>query len=53
MECLTPSCLKRYAALGFLDLFYGVIVNLRDRRQRVLFDGLQHRPRNFGDLIGF
>ena len=32
MECLTSSCLKRYAALGFLDLFfYGVRVNLTDR----------------------
>ena len=41
MEFLTPSCLKRYAALGFLDLFfYGVRVNLTDRRQRALFDGL-------------
>ena len=41
MECLTLSCLKRYAALRFLDLFfYGVRVNLTDRRQGVLFDGL-------------
>ena len=32
--------LKRYAALGFLDLFLdGMRVNLTDRRQRVLIEG--------------